>query len=141
MPLRDHNGIVSAAFQDLRTEENPKNGALIDSQATITELLHWVKEQDPFLFELRSDNGFTLTAGFAASVGCAQHAPSSGDPPYYVTVQERDAESAGLVTFLVGNEMTEVPKRWCLPSQQVEEIVTCFVKTGGRLEAVDWEEI
>ena len=50
-------------------------------------------------------------------------------------------DSEGHVDFLMGDTLTPVSKRYCLPYDEFVEIVAEFVLTGERVHGVLWEEL
>jgi len=79
---------MSLTFEDLQQLDNPMNGAHLETVAAIAELFRSLRERKPFLFELRGDNGFMLTVGFAGNCGSMQYSPSNGSPPYLMAVAD-----------------------------------------------------
>jgi hypothetical protein len=128
-------------FQDLQESANPLNGRSLESPASISDALRLLNYRQPFLFELRGDNGFMLTIGFAGNCGSIQRSPSDGSPPYLMAVLNGNAGDSGCVEFLAGNTPTPIPHRFCVPIEVVEQVASEFVKHGGRSGAVNWEEI
>jgi hypothetical protein len=92
------------------------------------------------MFELRGQNGFMLTIGWAGDSGSVQFGHIDGSSPYMMAVGA-EAEDSGFIEFLVGNTPTPVPKRYCLPIKRVCEIAEYFLLHGNRSNDVQWEEI
>jgi hypothetical protein len=91
---------------------------------------------------LVGSNGFTLTVGLSADIGCVQHAPSDGGLPYLMATDPNESHaSADDVSFSVGGTDTPIARRYCIPFQRVQQIVAHFMETGNRSPTVDWEEI
>ena len=91
--------------------------------------------------ELIGDNGFTLTVGVSNNLGCVQHAPGNGTPPYLMAVGSTETKlNSGDVEFVVGGTATPIDRRYCFPFERVKQIVTYFVETGKRWPGVVWEE-
>jgi hypothetical protein len=132
---------MSATFHDLQQLDNPVNGTRVDTTAAIAELIGSLRERKPFLFELRGDNGFMLTVGFAGNCGSVQYSTSDGSPPYLMAVADDAVDDGKFVDFLAGNTPTPVPRRFCLPIDQVEKIAAEFLTRGGKSTAVAWEGI
>ncbi len=132
---------MSATFHDLQQLDNPMNGTRLETAATIAELFRSLRDRKPFLFELSGDNGFMLTIGFAGNCGSVQYSPSDGSPPYLVAVADDAVDDGKLVEFLAGNTPTPIPRRFCLPTDQVEKIAAEFLTRGGKSTAVAWEGI
>jgi hypothetical protein len=100
------------------------------------------RSRPPFMCELIGDNGFTLTVGLAGDIGCVQHGPSDGTPPYLMAVGSNPVEpNAGEVEFVVGGTATPIDRRYSVPFKTVEQITANFIETGQRSPIVSWEEI
>ena len=127
-------------FHDLQQVENPKNGMALSSPASASDLLASLGVRDPFIFELRSEAGYTLTIGFGGAFGFVQWSAVDGAPPYMVAIADVSSV-VGTRCFLAGGQQTEIPGRFCLPIERVEDIVAEFVTTGERSRSVVWEEI
>ena len=132
---------MSATFQDLQETENPTNGSVLDSPASVSKLFESLSRREPFIFELRGHTGYTLTIGLAGVLGFAQFSRTDGTPPYNLAVaDEADGQSESIM-FLAGNQLTEIPGRFCMRIGRVEEIATAFVTTGGKSETMRWQDI
>jgi hypothetical protein len=133
--------VYRVTFQDLQRIDNPMNGTALESAAALAELFGSLDTRKPFLFELRGNDGFMLTVGFAGDHGCVQYGSSDGSPPYLLALTEAPADGSQFIEFLAGDTPTPIPRRFCLPIKQVEEIAIHFLVSGGRSSAVPWEEI
>jgi len=129
-------------FQDLEDRGNICNGESFANVSQIFDLLDKLRcSRPPFMCELIGDNGFTQTVGLGDDIGCVQHAPSDGTPPYWMAVGSIDVESnAGDMEFVVGGTVTPIACRYALPIQSLKQIVAYFMETGERSPAVAWEE-
>ncbi len=116
------------------------NGTILESAAALTELFQCLSHREPFIFELRSENGVTLTVGFAVDRGFVQYSSSDGLPPYLVARADarRDGDD---IEYLAGGTLTPIAGKFCLRIEQVEEIATHFLASGDRSGTVIWEEI
>jgi len=132
---------VSATFHDLQEAENPRNGTVLDSPASVSKLFESLSRREPFVFELRGHTGYTLTIGLAGALGFAQLSRTDGTPPYNVAVADEADGQSESIGFLAGNQPAEIPGRYCVRVGQIEEIATAFVTTGGRSETIRWQEI
>jgi hypothetical protein len=128
------------SFQDLQQLDNPMNDSHLGTATEIVSLFRSLVGRKPFLFELRGENGFTLTIGLANDCASVQYSSSDGLPPYLMAVAA-EGEDGEFVEFLAGNTPTPIPRRFCLPTTQVVEIANAFVSHGGKSDSVDWEEI
>jgi hypothetical protein len=93
------------------------------------------------MFELRGDNGITLTIGYSDQCGTTQFGSSNGLPPYLMAVADDAVDNSGFVEFQAGGTPTPISRRFCLPIERVEKVVTDFFAQGSKSEAVTWEEI
>ena len=132
---------VTATFHDLQELDNTLNGTAVSSAATVVGLLGSLRNREPFIFELRGDNGVSLTVGLARDIGCVQYASSDGSPPYRVARNKSEEDTGESVCFLMGDQQTEISRRYCLAYEEVSNVAVHFVLTGNKTEAVEWEEI
>jgi len=132
---------MTATFYDRQDTSNPMNGASIGDTKRLLAILRGMSNRPPFFGELLAENGFNLLIGIGKPVGCAQYSNRDGTPPYLMAVSDRSAPDNHYVDFLIGNEPSPVPWRYCLPCSQIEEIAAYFVQTGAPSPVVDWEEI
>lgn len=128
-------------FKDLQQSDNPLNGKAFASVAEMVDLLRLMGCRKPFLFELRGDNGFMLTVGFADELGTAQHSPNDGSPPYFMAMSNESVEDSGYLEFLAGNTPTPIPRRFVLPMSLIKQAASDFIGDGKKSGAVNWEEI
>lgn len=131
---------MNVIFQDLQQVDNPRNSTSIWSPANICELIHSLNGRRPFLFELRGENGYTLTIGFGGDTGVVQFGASDGAPPYLMAMGNMEADE-DVVEFLAGDTPSQIPNRYSLPIEQVGQIAMEFVSHGGKAGFVKWEEI
>lgn len=132
---------MKTQFFDRQDPGNPMNGRAINDSMALLDVLKNVRDRPPFFAELIGDNGYKLLLGLAAAEGCVQFSAADGSPPYLMAVAPRAAESSGEISFLIGDTMSPVPKRYCLSLNQVVRIAAAFVETGIRSADVLWEEI
>lgn len=132
---------MNAIFKDLQEQDCPFNGTCLRTAPEFTALLRSLKGRKPFMFVLSGDNGFVLTIGLAKDCASVQYSSSHGLPPYLEAVNDNVVEEAECVEFLAGGTPTPIPRRFCLPIEQVERIASDFIVNGCRSEAVRWEEI
>lgn len=135
---------MSATFQDLENESNPRNGAVLhDREGARTLFDELFRIQPPYMCQFSGVSGSNLAVGIGRDVGCVQCAPSDGLPPYLMAV-EKDSESRRLapdMIFSVGGTATAIDGRYRLSLDRVKEIVAEFVATGSRSALVDWKEL
>jgi hypothetical protein len=128
-------------FLDLLDNANPLNGTSIENLAELQNVLESVRERLPFIAELSGDNGFKLTFVLGPTEGCAQFCSVENKPPYLIAVNPNLGDSEGKVEFLIGDTLTPVSKRYCLPYDAFVTIAAEFVQTGERKHDVLWEEL
>ena len=104
-------------------------------------LLRSLKNHEPFLFELRGENGFKITIGLADNCGCIQYSSSEGWPPYMMALANESSEDDGYIEFLAGDTPTPISRRFCLPINDVERIASDFLMHGEKSDVTHWEEI
>lgn len=129
--------------RNLQDPGDPYHDIAVKDANKLSLILDEFQRREPFIAELRSENGFNLIVGIGGPVGCAQYANSDGLPPYLVAVL-RDAESQlskEVTTFLCGGQETEISNRHSVPFEVLKRIVTHFLETGDRSAEVDWEEV
>lgn len=131
---------MMAVFQDMEQAANPMNGMRLASPAAIDAFFCSLAGREPFMFELRGENGFTLTVGLAADCGTVQYSSSEGVPPYVMALGD-EIDEGEFVEFLAGGTPTPIPKRFCLPLGLVQRIVQDFLTHGEESSAVEWEEV
>lgn len=112
----------------------------ISSSADLARLLDSMQDRDPFIGELRADNGFKLSIGIGGKRGCAQFSRTDGDPPYLMALAA-DNDSAEDCSFLIADTPTEIEAKHCLLSDKIKQIAMYFVETGEQSPSVEWESI
>jgi hypothetical protein len=132
---------MNATFNDLQDKSNVMNGTRVRDSFGLNALLEPLKERQPFMFELVGVNGCTLLVGFSKDVGCVQFSASDGEPPYLMALNDDIVEDEPFISFLNGNTPTPVPRRFCLPIEQVLAVTGAFIDEGVRSDAVGWEEL
>ena len=128
-------------FRDLQEPDNSMNGRTLSTAPEVESLFESLAERDPFLFELCGSNGFVLTIGLANGSGTVQHSSIDGSPPHYMAISNAGEEEDGYIEFLAGNTPTPIPRRFCLPIEQVQEIAVEFLLNEAKSESVRWEAI
>jgi hypothetical protein len=97
--------------------------------------------REPFFCQLLAENTYKLLVGIRGRLGCVQHSPSEGDPPYMVAVTPIEHDPHDEAEFVMENEVTPISARYALPIDLVEQIALYFLETGERSPDVIWEEI
>ena len=120
---------------------DPMNGSVISNSDMLTELLEARRNRAPFMADLVGDNGFELLIDIAGDVGCAQYGRSDGEPPYLMAVSPHPPPvKVGYVEFLSGGTPTPVAARYIISFDELKQIACHFLNTGGRSDAVSWQE-
>lgn len=132
---------MNVTFNDLQDKSNVMNGTCVRNSLGLHALLEPFKDRQPFMFELVGANGCTLLVGFSKEVGCVQFSASDGEPPYLMALNDDMVEDEPFTSFLTGNTPTPIPRRFCLPIEQVLAITSAFISEGVRSDAVGWEEL
>jgi hypothetical protein len=117
------------------------NGASIRDVKCLLATLRQLSTRPPFFAELWAENCFKLLIGLGRPFSCAQYSHQNGTPPYLMAMRDEPQSSDQPADFLIGNEQSPVPARYCLPLSQVEEIAVHFFETGVQSPTVDWEQI
>jgi len=129
-------------FYDRQELSNPLNGTQITVGTGLRRIVESLRNRRPFFCELLGNNGFKLLVGIGKNVGCVQHSSSDGEPPYLMAVEEGfEFSTVDTVDFLIGSELTPVPRRYCKSMESVKQIALYFLETGLRCPNVAWEQI
>lgn len=132
---------MNATFHDMEQVANPMNGRILASPAQVAMFFRSLAGRKPFMFELRGDNGFILTIGFAGDRATVQYSNSEGLPPYWMAVADDVIDEGEFLECLAGGTPTPIPRRFSLRLEQAQEIVQDFLSHGERPNIVEWEEI
>ena len=116
------------------------NGSKIKNRIELEEVLEKLRNRDPFFFELVGENGYQLLVGLG-ELGCAQYRRDDGAGLYQVAVAPAAHDVDGYLEFLAGGTSTPVSKRYCMPLEQVKQIIFYFLETGGCSPDFSWEVI
>jgi hypothetical protein len=111
-----------------------KNGIEMD------EVLQKLRNREPFFFELVGENGYQLLVGLG-KVGCAQYSRDDGSGLFQVAIAPSAQNIEGYVEFLAGDTPTPISKRYCMPWQQVKQIVFYFLEMGACTPEFSWKVI
>ncbi len=131
---------MKVTFHDLEHPSPPPEQSSFFRPADVMQLLRSLNTSNPFLVELLGENGFRLTIGLAEDCATVQFSSSEGVPPFCVAVGDSGASNE-FVEFTAGGTPTPISQRFCLSLAMMEQIVACFVTTGGKWDGVLWEEI
>ena len=89
--------------------------------------------------EVISPTGDSLSIGIGSDMSILHFVAASGDPPYYASVGDEDADD--VVVFEFRGEFTEYPRRQCIPTDQARQVVREFVDKGTLSRDIRWEEV
>lgn len=64
-----------------------------------------------------------------------------GDPPYYVSAGQAQADDPVLTAYLGLEHHTEFPRRWVIPIAAGRQAAREFLTTGKRPESIEWTEV
>lgn len=113
----------------------------MNDSADVLKVLEDLRNRDPFFCELICENGYNLLIGLGGKIGCAQYGNGDGRAPYMMAVTNGAPHTTAYTEFLTGNTPTPVAGRYCLPFEEVRQIVVYFLEAGRRNPAVWCEEI
>jgi len=127
-------------FFDQQDPSNKLNGFPIDRGPPLIQTLEsMLRQRKPFICELMGENKFDLTIGIGP-LGCAQYGGPDRDPPYLMAVAKKPL-LPGYIEFLCGNTPTPIKSRFCMPFEEILDIVRHFQETGQRSPNYAWEEV
>ena len=133
---------MNALFVDLEDEDNPMNGKVLATRADVKNMFQRLRGRRPFMFQLQLEDGCKLDVGLAGEVGCIQHSPSDGMPPYRMaTTSSNPPIGQGDTDFSVGGTATPIDNRYCLPSQVVERLVQYILDGRGSPDGIAWDDV
>lgn len=133
---------MNAVFVDLDDDDNPMNGKTLATNANVHDILGMFRGRRPFMFQLQLDDGCKLDVGLAGEVGCIQHSPSDGLPPYRMATTATNAPiGQGDTEFSVGGTATPIDNRYCLPLPIVELVVQGMLVGRESLDGIVWEDM
>jgi len=128
-------------FFDLEDDANPLNGSVVADEESLARLLDDLRSREPFVAELRSDNGYVLSMGIGYRVGYVQYSSADGEPPYLEAIAAAPTHLKRMPTFLCGGTPSPVPRRAVLPFEEAQKIAMYFLRTGQRSPAVSWGQV
>jgi len=131
---------MDVEFNDLQDQLSPFHGTRVSTAAELARIIDASRTREPFFCELVGDNGYKLTIGLGADVGCVQYSPSGGEPPYLMAIPDVPTADAD-VEFVAGGQRAPIPEHYYLPLELAKKIAVCFLETGHASPAVRWEEL
>ena len=133
---------MKAIFVDLEHDDNPMNGNVLATSTDLQNMFQLLRGRRPFMFQLQLEDGRTLDIGIAGDVGCIQHSPSDGMPPYRMATTSSNSQiGQGDTEFSVGGTATPIDNRYCLPSQAIERIVQYILDGRGSPDGIAWDDV
>jgi hypothetical protein len=133
---------MKAIFVDLEHDDNPMNGNVLATSTDLQNMFQLLRGRRPFMFQLQLEDGCTLDIGIAGDVGCIQHSPSDGMPPYRMATTSSNPQiGQGDTEFSVGGTATPIDNRYCLPSQAIERIVQYILDSRGSPDGIAWDDV
>lgn len=122
-------------------KSDPLNGSVMTDADSFAKLLDERRNSVAFNADLVADNGFELMIEIAGDIACAQYCRADGEPPYLMAVSPHPpAIRAGYVEFLADGIPTPVAARYIISFDELKEVACHFLNTGGRSDAVSWQE-
>lgn len=132
---------MMVTFLDVQDRSNPMNGMKIKNLIEFDETVEKLRNREPFFFELTGENDYQLLVGFGNVIGCVQHSRTDGGGLFLVAVAPGARKASDYFEFLAGGTPTPISKRYCMPWEQVRQIVAYFLETGERSSDISWEAI
>jgi hypothetical protein len=127
-------------FFDYEDKTNYLNGMAIQDNSRLFMFLQSMRNRSPFICNLVSENDYELLIG-VGRVGCAQYSACDGNPPYLMAVSPNSEPGERYVEFLCGGTPTPISTRYCMPFDDLLQIVGYFQETGRAYPGVSWEGI
>jgi hypothetical protein len=132
---------MKVRYVNRQDNSDPMNGSAVAEADKLAELLDGRRNSVPFIADLAGDNGFELMIGVAGDLGCAQFSRLDGKPPYLMAVSAHPPPvEAGYFEFLAASTPTPIAARYIISFDELKQIACHFADTGGRSDAVSWQE-
>jgi immunity protein Imm1 of predicted polymorphic toxin system len=128
-------------YRNNQDKSDPQNDAFFVESNDLADFLDSARTKNPFIAELRGDNGFELVIGIGGNFGCVEHIAINGDLPYLMAMSFHPLLTNGEVEFLTANTPTPIAARYILSFDELKEVALHFLATGERSHSVSWEEI
>lgn len=132
---------MTVFFFDRQDTTNPSQGAKIESPEWLLARLSELQQRPPSFCELEAENGYSLLLGVGPERGCVQFSGTDGSRPYLMALADDDRDDEEYMEFLTANTDTPIPRRYCLPMDEIRQISSVFLTTGQRSGSVTWEEV
>ena len=115
----------------------------VSEEKDLSDLLHNLVKQESRVVILELPNSGIFTLGVGTPYGFIQYS-KSGEPSYLVASDDGNAElieSDDEVEFDANGTPTPIPKRLCLPYDQIVDIIVHFYISHDLPRSLKWEEI
>jgi hypothetical protein len=127
-------------FYDGEDQTNHLHGTAIRDNSRLFHMLRSMRNRSPFICKLVGENGYYLDVGIG-KVGFVQYSACDGNPPYLIAVSPNSEPGDNYVEFMTGGTPTPISTRYCLPFDEVLQIVGYFLETGRTCPRVAWERV
>ena len=87
---------------------------------------------------LRAANGDRLSVVVGGAETVLGFTYGHGDPPYYASTGDTEADQPVLTAFVGLAHHTEFPRRYVVPMENGRQAAAQFLQTGDRPAAVQW---
>ena len=133
--------ILGARFVDLAAPtDTDLNAVDLSSSNDLRAMIVEHSRRAPHFVEIQSRCSGRLLLGLGGVFACAQFTGATGDPPYLMVVSQVGNQEQ-YREFLMGNEPTPVPTRYCVPAEIAADVAVHFLERGGLLPDVIWEAL
>ncbi|MEJ7639149.1 MAG: Imm1 family immunity protein [Singulisphaera sp.] len=119
------------------------DGVVVGSPEELSRLLDRIAaETEPSIpiLVMVTNNGGSLAIGVGAPASTLNHTPTSGDPPYMISVGDFFKEE-GFIDFWYLGHHTQFCARNAIPIEQAKAAVLQYAETGTLPDEVAWEEV
>jgi immunity protein Imm1 of predicted polymorphic toxin system len=125
-----------------RVEWGEDGTAWVSSVAELDALLDKLAREaaaKPFMVDLVSPSGDSLSIGLGSKKSVLSWIPSGGNPPYYAS--KGNPEADGAVVFFYRGSWSEFPGWSAISIAAARAAMRTFFQTGARPTTVEWEEV
>lgn len=125
-----------------RVEWGEDGGAWVSSPEELDTLLDKLAREaaaKPFMVELISPQGDSMSVGLGSKKSVLSWVPAGGNPPYYAS--KGNPGAGGTVVFFYRGSWSEFPGWSAVPVAAARAAMRQFLQTGGRPSTVEWEEV
>ena len=133
--------ILGARFVDRTAPRGTRVDAVnLSSSNALWEMIVDHSIRVPHFMEILSRCFGIILLSIGDRLACAQFTGATGDPPYLMVVSQVGNQEQ-YREFLMGNEPTPVPTRYCVPAEIAADVAVHFLERGGLLPDVTWEAL